>query len=374
MINVFEPHITEKDIEAVNEVLRSKWLGRGKVAEELAKNFAKLIEVESEHIILTNSCTESAFLLADYLKSKGYTRAFMPSMSFVGIANAFMANGFELNFLDVAEGSANLEIENIHDVEIQGNSVLVLNHYNGCSSSLTSIVKFCEENKILLIEDSAGAMGAKIHDQSVGTFGDFGIWSVDAMKTISAGDGGLIYSKNANSAAELRERIYLGLKSESGLKSSGKHFDKWWEFDISGPFPRSITNDILAALANSQLSRIEEKLQTRLALTRTYLNELKDLKELSFFEKNSSITREASYIFPVKIESRRDALASYLRDQGIYTTFRYYPLHKISVYESDVNLPVTNSLADQILLLPLHEGLDSDQVTNICLKIKEFLN
>ena len=130
MINVFEPQITESDIDTVNEILRSKWIGRGKVTGQLATDFSRVIKTSQTNITVTNSCTEAAFILAKYLRSRGYRRVFMPSMSFVGVANAFLSSEFNLTFIDVSINSANIEIENVIAANIPEKSILILNQYN----------------------------------------------------------------------------------------------------------------------------------------------------------------------------------------------------------------------------------------------------
>lgn len=374
MINVFEPQITESDITAVSEVLRSKWIGRGKITQQLASDFARAIDAHEDQITLTNSCTQAAFILAEYLKGKGYVNAYLPSMSFVGIANAFQSNGFNMHFIDVSHTSGNVEMENLEPLNIQNSSVLILNQYCNGSQTTLEISNYCKARGIVLIEDAAGALGALLNRKALGTFGDFGIWSLDAMKTISAGDGGIIYSNDSNVSKELAERIYLGLKSESGVRNSAEHFDKWWEFDISGPFTRSINNDILAALAVSQLSRLEEKLRIRSSLVTAYQQSLSGISDLDFFDDNPLISRPGSYIMPVLIREKRNQLARYLLDNAIYTTFRYFPLHTLSIYSSATFLPNTSTLSKEILLLPLHEGLTLVEVENITQKVREFLD
>ena len=372
MINVFEPQISQDDIEAVVHVLKSKWIGKGSVTKSLEIEFSNLLEVPSEKILTTNSCTEAAFSIAQYLGSIGKKHAYLPSMSFIGVANAFKANGFELIFLDVDENTCNLEISNIEKIDFEDNSVLILNQYNNSSETIVNISNFCKAKKIILIEDAAGVMGARISQKSVGTFGDFGIWSLDAMKTLTGGDLGLIYVSNLEVAKSLRERLYLGLMSESGFEKSGQDFGKWWEFEISGPYRRSITNDISSALALSQLKKLTEKIEHRQLLKAQYIQNLNGNQQIHFFIKNLKSQIDSAYIMPLKVLRKRDELAIFLKEQGIYTTFRYFPLHHVKFYKEDVHAPVTEILAQQLLLVPLHNGMDLSTVDFICAKIEEF--
>ena len=372
MINVFEPQISQDDIDSIVHVLKSKWIGKGSVTKSLEIEFSKLLEVQSEKIVSTNSCTEAAFSIAQYLGSIGKKYAYLPSMSFIGVANAFKANGFELIFLDVDENSCNLEITDIEKINFEDNSVLILNQYNNSSETIVNISDFCKAKNIILIEDAAGAMGAKVSQKSVGTFGDFGIWSLDAMKTLTAGDLGLIYVSNLEAAKSLRERLYLGLMSESGYEKSGQDFGKWWEFEISGPYRRAITNDISSALALSQLKKLAEKIEHRQLLKARYLQNLIGNQQIQFFNRNINSQIDSAYIMPLKVLRNRDDLAIFLKEQGIYTTFRYFPLHHVKFYKEDIHAPVTEILAQQLLLVPLHNGMELSTVDFICAKIEEF--
>ena len=372
MINVFEPQIEEDDIAAVVKVLRSKWIGKGPVTQSLELRFSQLLEVESGHILTTNSCTEAAFLIAQYLYSIGKRHAYLPSMSFVGVANAFKANNFQINFLDVAEESCNIEISNIAKIHFPTNSVLILNQYNNSSESINSIAEFCRNHEITLIEDAAGAIGGRIGSKHVGTFGDFGIWSLDAMKTVTGGDLGLIYISDLSATKVLRERLYLGLMSESGFEKSGQDFGKWWEFEISGPYRRAITNDISSALALSQLNKLDQKIEHRQILKERYKKNLSRVKQISVFRENLNCEIDSAYIMPVQVLCERDGLAVFLKEKGIYTTFRYFPLHQVEYYKASIETPVTDVFAKQLLLLPLHNGLEIIDIDFICERIEEF--
>jgi dTDP-4-amino-4,6-dideoxygalactose transaminase len=372
MINVFEPQIEEDDIAAVVKVLRSKWIGKGPVTQSLEVQISQLLEVQTGHILTTNSCTEAAFVLAQYLYSIGKRHAYLPSMSFVGVANAFKANNFQVNFLDVAEESCNIEISNIAEILFPANSVLILNQYNNSSESINSIAEFCRNHEITLIEDAAGAFGGRIGGKLVGTFGDFGIWSLDAMKTVTGGDLGIIYVADLSSVKDLRERLYLGLMSESGFEKSGQDFGKWWEFEISGPYRRAITNDISSALALSQLNKLNQKIEKRQILKQRYKKNLSGINQISMFRENKNCEIDSAYIMPVRVLRERDALAVYLKERGIYTTFRYFPLHHVEYYKASIDTPVTNIFAKQLLLLPLHTGLEINDIDFICEKIGEF--
>ena len=378
MINVFEPQVTQSDIEEVTKVLNSNWLGKGSVVDSFEKNFAGFIGCTEEQVLSVNSCTQAAFILAEFLSPQRDV-VILPSMSFVGVANAFIKNGFSIHFVDVSVATLNIEVDDIKDLvlEYRDRAVVVLNHFAAGSDSLEKIVSLCASAGTILIEDAAGALGAVKNGKSLGTYGDYGIWSFDAMKTITCGDGGMIYSKDPESVLDLTRRAYLGLITESGYKNStNTSRNKWWEFQISGPHSRSIMNDISASLGLSQLKRIEETLNERELIANQY--------SMVFNKAGLDITpsqkvlldRSPNYIFPIFVEGRRDQLASYLREHSVYTTFRYFPLHEVSFFAGSSNrqLPNTRKIQDSLLLLPLHPKLNSVQVDTISSLVVDFLS
>jgi aminotransferase len=231
------------------------------------------------------------------------------------------------------------------------------------------IVTWCNSHKILLIEDSSCAINSKIHNQYLGTFGDYGVWSLDSMKLISAGDGGIIYSKSIESAKLLRERMYLGLKNKTSGLSGAMTKQKWWEYDISGPYRRSIMNDVTASIALVQLSKISELVKKRNSIINYYAENLHAIGDLQF----DGITGDfrSPYFFWLQTKSRNE-LAQHLLDQEIYTTFRYFPLHKIDYFKSKVSLNNSDVASETSLLLPLHANLTESQIEKIIKNISIF--
>ena len=196
-----------------------------------------------------------------------------------------------------------------------------------------------------------------------------GLWSFDSMKQLVMGDGGLIYCKDEEDKNRLDKLTYLGLESASGL--SNKVDQKWWEFDISSPSRRSITNDIQAAIGIEQLKKIDKQIDRRQEIHNTYSSELADLDWLDIPNKILPGTQSSYYMYHIQTKDR-DGLAMYLRSNGIYTTFRYYPLHWVKYFDSNIKLPETEYAANHTLCIPLHQNLSNQDVEYIINKVKSW--
>jgi aminotransferase len=245
-------------------------------------------------------------------------------------------------------------------------------HYAGVPCDIKNISQLCKSKNIKLIEDNANSPFSRVNSKNTGTFGDIGLWSFDSMKQLVTGDGGMIYCADKNDKEKLDKLTYLGLESKSGFSNSIDN--KWWEFDISSPSRRSITNDIQAAIGIEQLKKIDVQIENRKLIHDIYTKELKELNWLDVPLDLEIGIHSSYYMYHIQTKNKkdRDKLAKYLRDKGIYTTFRYYPLHLVKYFKTNISLPNTEKAAYSTLCIPLHQGLKKDEVLYIIETIKTF--
>ena len=373
MINVFEPDLGNLELEALETTIASKWIGKGKKEEAFRNTFGALIGVPGDSIVTYNSCTEAFFQLFEFLKLPQDSEVIIPTVSFVGVANSVAASGSKIRFCDINPKSGNPDLEDIQKATTPNTRAVIFQHYGGNMGEIDKIAEFCRRNQILLIEDAAAALGSTLNGKSAGIFGDYGLWSFDAMKSVSCGDGGALYSKNRDVVDSLRIQGYLGLDFTSGLNRSNESNDRWWNFEVKNLGRRSILNDLAASIGLVQLSRFAEKSEKRNYLFKLYsssLTEFPDIKVL--IDDSSEVTGHSYYFLPLWVESRRDDLANFLKSNGVYTTFRYLPLHHQRIYGSENYLPKADEFAEHVLLLPMHTNLKTEEVQLICNLLKTF--
>ncbi|SFQ68743.1 aminotransferase [Amycolatopsis rubida] len=269
MINLFEPVLGEEELAAIGEVFADGWLGKGKRTRAFEAAFADHLGVAEEQIVSVNSCTEGLFLATELLEIGPGDEVVLPSVSFVGAANAVAARGGKPVFCDVDADTLNPGTAEIaRRIGPATKAVLVL-HYGGCPGDVATIAALCREHGIALVEDAACAVASRAAGTACGTFGDLGVWSFDAMKILVTGDGGMLYAKDPALARRAAELAYLGLRQLSGYAEAGTR-KRWWEFDV-GPFGRrSVTNDICSAIGMVQLGKLPSFVRRRREICRRY--------------------------------------------------------------------------------------------------------
>lgn len=359
MINVFEPHVGMDELKQVRSVFTLNWIGKGKRVTEFESAWAAHIGVDPAHVVSTNCATEGLFQICELIGLCSGDLVIMPSISFVGARNAVLSTGAQLCYCDVDPHTLNPTLEHIQARWRKHTVALILLHYGGCAQNLDSIRQWCDEEGVILIEDAACAQATMYKGKAAGTWGRYGVWSFDAMKVITTGDGGMIYCEFAGDTDRLRYRMNLGLNEQSG-SSSDK--DKWWQFRVYNPGRRAIMNDIAAGIGLAQLPKLHGFMERRKTIAQYYDDCLSG---------RVKVCPGDPYYFYWIQSKRRDELARYLRSKAIYSTFRYYPLHWVDA--TDQCLPGAEYAANNTLLLPLHQGLSDGDVNKVVESVKEFL-
>jgi dTDP-4-amino-4,6-dideoxygalactose transaminase len=376
MINLFQPTLGKEELNEIEKVFESNWLGKGNYVKDFEKGFAKNLKVNNKYFLSTTSCTEAIFLSTDLFGITVDDEVIIPSISFPSVGSAIISKGAKIVFCDVDKRTLNVRAEDIEPYITSKTKAVYVTHYGGVSCDMDPIMDLCNKYNIKVIEDSACAVKSFYKGKACGTIGDMGMWSLDAMKTLSTADGGMMYIKDLAIRDIAEEQLYLGLplKKKSGIDSSTDGAVNWWEFEMNRPGRRAIMNNVTGAMGCEQLKKLNSFIDRRKGIYNIYVESFSKLNWIDIpivvdFDYISSY-----YFFWIQTEYR-DELAKYLLDNGVYTTFRYWPLHKVKLFKEfniDGAYPNTDYIASHTLNIPLHQGLSNEDVSKITKLISEF--
>lgn len=372
MINVCQPQLGKEELSAIEKVFESNWLGKGKLTNQFENNFANHLGVDAAHVVSTNCCSEGLFLSMKIFDIHEGDEVILPTCSFVGAANAIKYCGAEIAFCDIDKRTLNTTAELIKQKITPKTKAIMLIHYGGISCEMDEIMALAKEYNLKVIEDSACGVASTYKGKALGTIGDMGMWSFDAMKILVCGDGSMLHFSSPELCEKAEKYMYFGLESKSGFSNTVD--SKWWEFEISSFGHRAIMNDITAAMALEQLKKLPKFIERRKAIHNTYIEKLKDVSWLLLPPEIPDYMESSYYFFHIQLpEGDRDALASYLKKNDIYTTFRYYPLHWVEMYgHKDEVYPGAEWAALNTLCLPMHHSLSDEDIDYIVKTIKSY--
>ena len=381
MINLFQPNIDIDDAVArYQKTLESGWLGRGDVVKEFEGELARFISVDPDLVHCVSSCTSAIFEICMSLELDENDTVVIPTNSFPSVPAAIMTAGANLEVVDVDVRTGNISLQHLEEVCNQKvPKAIFVTDYGGTPVSIRLLKEIVGPDCLILV-DAAASLGTRYRESNefIHSLADFVCYSFDAMKLITCGEGGAAVIKDEQIRERFKEFSYLGLpsKTKSGLDvANAGSVAGWWEYDLKCLGRRSVMSDLSAGLGLSQMVSIEQKLATRQELKVEYQTLIGQIPRVSFLCDDRQDIELSNYFFTI-ITDCRDALARHLLDNKVYTSFRYWPIHKMEIFKSGCVgklFPAADYLAQNALNLPIHDALNRNDVARICDLIKAYL-
>lgn len=369
MIDLFQPQVGAEELAAVQEVFASKWLGSGDKVAEFEAAFGARIGASAGELHAVTSGTEGLFHATTALGIGAGDDVVLPTISFVGAAHAVRAAGAGVVLCDVEPRGLNPTVEDLERAVTGATKAVLLLHFGGRPGVIAEIAAWARSRSLALIEDAAVSVGSSVDGRACGTFGDVGVWSFDAMKTITTGDGGMVWCRRPGTLAVIQLSTRLGL-GPTGFRQ--RHASsRWWEIDPVSTGRRGAMHSTAAAIGLAQLRKLDGFLQRRREIAARYDSGLGDLPWLEL--PGGAAPGEARSFYWIRCRgSVRDRLARHLLARDIYTSFKYWPLHRTLMYGDGGSYPGADAAADSTLLLPFHNGLADREVEAVVAAIREL--
>jgi dTDP-4-amino-4,6-dideoxygalactose transaminase len=373
MINIFEPNVGTESESILGEVFKSKWLGRGEYVSQFETQLCEYLKIERKNFHTLASCTDAIFAgLRVFDLPKG-SKVVMPSNSFPAVPSAILEAGLEPLIIDIDPETGNLSLEALKKYFNAECSAVFVTDYGGIPNNIEAIKKIIGKDGVLFV-DAAPSLGTFINGKFSGFGADFCCWSFDAMKLLVCGEGGGVYIKDHRIMEKFKEYTYLGLSAteKSGLDRS-KDGDIWWEYDIKLAGSRSVFTNVNAAIGLPSVTQLNKKIERRQDIRTRYLNALENMEGISVLRQENTNISYSNYFFSVQTEQRNE-LAIFLKENGVYSTFRYFPTHRIPFFAKySTDCTKCDIFSNTSLNIPIHESLSDDNVEKIISTIKDFM-
>ena len=366
MISVFGSSVGEEEILNVSNCLKSQWLGLGKQVNEFEKKFEKKFSLKN--FLMVDSGSNALFMAIKLLDLPKNSHIIVPSFTWVSCAQAVVMAGHIPIFCDVDLETMNVTKTNIEEVITSKTSAIMIIHYAGLPVEFDEIKSF----NLPIIEDAAHAVDSTYKGMPCGSLGDASIFSFDAVKNLTVGEGGGVVVKDKNIFERAKKLRYCGIGKSGFEESSSANKALWWEYDISESFIKMLPNNISASIGLAQLEKIDKLQKLRKNLWKIYQEEFKDFEHI--ITPKDSIRNDKHSYFTYCIRcANRNKLAQYLLANEVYTTLRYHPLHFSKIYKQDhIVLENCNLLNETALSLPLHPRLSISEQEKVINLVKSF--
>jgi UDP-4-amino-4,6-dideoxy-N-acetyl-beta-L-altrosamine transaminase len=331
--------ISEADIEAVAEVLRSDFLTQGPVVPAFEEAVASLCGARFG--IAANSATSALHLACMALGVGLGDRVWTSPITFVASANAALYCGAEVDFVDIDERSYNMSPE-LFEAKLKQAAdsgtlpkVVIPVHLAGQSCDMAAIHAAASRYGVRIIEDASHAIGGSYRSRPVGSceHSDITVFSFHPVKIVTTGEGGMAMTNDAHLAGLMETDRTHGITRDPA-KLQHDDIGPWYYEQQRLGFNYRMT-DIAAALGLSQLSRIEEFLARRREIAATYDEAFADLPIIRPWQDPE--TQSAWHLYIIRIDRRRvrrthREIFDALRSDGIGVNLHYIPVYRQPYY------------------------------------------
>ncbi len=363
-IPLASPDIRDEDIAEVTSVLKSGMLVQGAKVEALEKTCNEYLN--TQHAIVVSNGTASLHLALIALQIGPGDEVIVPAFSYIATANVVELVGAKPVFVDIDLATFNISADKIEAKITAKTKAIIPVHEFGLCSDMPMIMEIATKYKLVVIEDAACALGAKIENKFAGTFGAFGSFSLHPRKAITSGEGGILVTENDTLDSKIRILRNHGIQVENSKM----------EF-IEAGFNYRMT-DFQAALVNSQMKRLNSILEYKNELAQIYNQEIKNpliIKPHVPADRNH--TWQTYHVLLDKKISR-DKSIEILRQEGIGTNYgaqcipyqKYY--QKKYALNCSAEFPNALMAFEQGLAIPIYEKLKQADISYISEKLNNL--
>jgi perosamine synthetase len=355
-IVMFRPHIPSDAATRVADCLSTRWIGQGPAVDRFEAEFASRFS-PSLVPVSTNSGT-SALHLAYLLAGLGpKDEVICPVFTCTATNLPLLYEGCRIVFADVDPATMNMSVDHVRELITERTRAIVCVHYAGLPCDLEGLSALAKTHGLTLIQDNAHALGAEYQGRPIGELCDFSMYSFQAIKHITTGDGGLLAVRDPELALKAKRLRWFGI--DRAAKQGGV-----WENDITEIGYKYQMTDIAANLGLAGLADFSFVLGHRQALLRRYHEGLSGVAGLSLVG-GGDLSGHAAWLMTVLADDRESLMAK-LREHRIECGMVHYRNDMYSVFEDSRGLfPNMDAIEPRYLCLPLHTHVALDDVERI---------
>jgi UDP-4-amino-4,6-dideoxy-N-acetyl-beta-L-altrosamine transaminase len=377
MIPYGKQDVTEEDIDAVSEVLRSDFLTQGSVVPAFERKLCDY--TGAKYSVVVNSCTSALHIACLALDLSHGDIVWTSPITFVASANCALYCGATIDFVDIESDTALMSVEKLAEkleqAEKKGKlpKIVIPVHFAGQPCDMEEIHTLGKQYGFRIIEDAAHAIGSKYKNKTVGScqYSDITVFSFHPVKIITTGEGGAAMTNSL----QLAEKMEL-LRSHGVTRNTNKMHNKpdgsWYYEQIDIGFNYRMT-DIQAALGNSQLTRLDKYISRRNEISKWYDEKFKETDFTPLLQKPDRVSACHLYVILVRggWQDRGD-LYNNLQENCIGVNLHYMPIYKHKFFYSEKKFENSENYYKKAISLPIYPTIDNESLDKVVNGILHF--
>ena len=365
-VPLFYPHIPKNSAKSLQKVLKGRWIGQGPLVDKFESVFSKKF-TNNLPCVAVGSGTDAlhlAYLLAGIKKDD---EVICPVFTCTATNIPLLYIGAKIKFADIDPKTFNISIDHVKKLVSKKTKAIVFVNYGGLPCDLTELNKIAKKYKIKLIQDAAQSLGNFYKNKPITQYSDFTIFSFQAIKHISSGDGGLLCFKDKKILKKAYRMRWFGIDR---LKKQGGT----WENDIKEIGYKYQMTDLGAAILLDALKEFSKIKKHRKKIFSIYEKNLKNNKKVKVVTSVGKFTH-SNWLFTILVD-KKDLLQKKLRQSNIETNQVHFRNDRYSIFKKFVKnkkFPNMDSVEKKYLVLPVHTKMSFSDANYVVKKVNLFL-
>lgn len=370
-----QPDVRREDLQAVEDVLKSGWIGPGPKTEEFEEKIKTF--VGAEHAVGLSSCSAALDLA---LRCSGIgpgDEVITTPMTFTATAHAIIHAGARPVFVDCDADTQTISCDKIRKaVGLKTKAILPV-HFAGYPCDMDAIMALARERQLLVMEDGAHALGASVQAGKIGALSNGTAFSFSPTKNVTSASGGMFTTNNGALAEKVRAYANHGIS-----KNTWERFREGGHGETLVPGFNVMMTDLQAALGLAQCGRMAEIRTKRLALWEYYTMHLQGMP-LALPRMDVPHGEHALHLFTIHLDLERltvsrDKIREALRREGIGTGVHYTALHLQPYYKKEFRFkmgqfPCAEWISERTLSLPFSSAMKESDAEDVVSALKKVL-
>ncbi len=343
----------EEYCEAIKPIFESRWLtNMGPIHNEFADRVGAYLGVDNVSLFTNGHLALTIAIRALGLTGEVITTPF----TFASTTHAIVDAGLTPVFCDVNPDTYTIDTDKIEALITDKTSAIIPVHVYGNVCDVEKIDAIAKKHNLKVIYDAAHVFGVRIGDRGIGTFGDISMFSFHATKVFNTIEGGCLTYGDSALTEKISTLRNFGITSPESVDFVGTN---------------AKMNEFQAAMGLCNLKYIDSCIESRAVAEETYRKRLGGVEGIKLCPIQSGVTQNHAY-FPVLFDGykyNRDEIAQKLSEEGIFARKYFYPItNEFSCYKGKFKgeTPIAKKISENILTLPMYEGLSEDDVNKIC--------
>lgn len=357
-IVLFHPYIPENAAAEVTKVLHSRWIGQGPKVAQFEKEFTDRFAGKGSSLAV-GSGTDAlhlAYILANLKKDD---EVITPVFTCTATNIPLLYLGVRIRFADIDPETMNINVNHVRELINEKTKAIICVHYGGLPCDMDELHALARQYKIPVIEDAAHALGATYKGKNIGEISEFTIFSFQAIKHITTGDGGMLIMQDKELIAKGERLRWFGIDRSNKQKGT-------WENNISEMGFKYQMTDIAASMGICALADFPKILKHRQNLLQSYKKRLSKVNGIRLVGCNMIDRTHAAWLCTAIVENRSEFMLK-LRDKKIESGQVHFRNDRYDILGGRRDdLPFMDSIEDNYIVLPLHMKMSEADVHYIC--------